>query len=42
VPRSGLSSVKDRVLLAGGRMTIENQNGGTRVTAELGTLKAAS
>jgi len=42
VPRSGLSSVKDRVLLAGGRMTIENQNGGTRVIAELGTLKAAS
>ena len=40
--RSGLASVKDRVLLAGGRMSIENQNGGTRVTAERGTLKAAS
>jgi two-component system, NarL family, sensor histidine kinase UhpB len=39
---SGLASVKDRVLLAGGRMSIENQNGGTRVTAELRTMKAAS
>jgi two-component system NarL family sensor kinase len=38
----GLASVKDRVLLAGGRMSIENQNGGTRVTAELRTMKAAS
>ena len=40
--RSGLASVKDRVLLAGGRMSIENQNGETRVTAELNTMKAAS
>jgi two-component system NarL family sensor kinase len=38
----GLASVKDRVLLAGGRMSIENQNGGTRVTAELTPMKAAS
>ncbi len=39
---SGLASVKDRVLLAGGRMSIVNHNGGTRVTAELRTAKAAS
>ena len=39
---SGLASVKDRFLLAGGKMSIENQNGGTRVTAELRTMKAAS
>ena len=40
--RPGLSSVKDRVLLAGGRMTIENKNGETRVTAQVGSMKAAS
>ena len=40
--RSGLAQMKDRVLLAGGKMTIENRNGGTRVTAELSRMKAAS
>jgi two-component system, NarL family, sensor kinase len=40
--RAGLASMKDRLLLAGGAMTIENRNGGTRVTAELRTMKAAS
>lgn len=40
--RSGLAQMKDRVLLAGGTMTIENRNGGTRVTAELSRMKAAS
>ncbi|HZI99124.1 MAG TPA: histidine kinase [Gemmatimonadaceae bacterium] len=40
--RAGLSLMKDRVMLAGGVMTIENQNGGTRVTAELKRMKAAS
>lgn len=39
---SGLASVKDRVLLAGGRMSIENQSGETRVIAELRTMQAAS
>jgi two-component system sensor histidine kinase UhpB len=39
---SGLASIKDRVVLSGGRMSIENSNGGTRVTAELRILKAAS
>ena len=40
---SGLASVKDRVLLAGGRMKIDTApSGGTRVTAELRTMKAAS
>ena len=37
-----LASLKDRVLLAGGTMVIENRNGGTRVTAELETMRAAS
>lgn len=40
--RAGLASIKDRLLLAGGAMKIENQNGGTRVTAELRTMRAAS
>ncbi|HEX6574778.1 MAG TPA: histidine kinase [Gemmatimonadaceae bacterium] len=40
--RPGLALIKDRVLLAGGAMKIENQNGGTRVTAELETMRAAS
>jgi signal transduction histidine kinase len=36
--RSGLASVKDRVVLAGGRMQIDSKpNGGTRVMAELQT-----
>ena len=39
----GLASVKDRVLLAGGKMKIDiAPNGGSRVIAELNTLKAAS
>lgn len=39
----GLASVKDRVLLAGGKMSIDTvPNGGSRVIAELNTLKAAS
>lgn len=39
----GLASVKDRVLLAGGKMSIDTApNGGHRVIAELNTLKAAS
>ena len=46
VPRpekSGLASVKDRVLLAGGVMNVDSvPNGGTRVTVELRTLRAAS
>ena len=38
VGRSGLASVKDRVVLAGGRMQIDSKpNGGTRVMAELQT-----
>lgn len=40
--RSALASVKDRVLLAGGRMSIEHLNGGARVTAELRIMRAAS
>ena len=41
--RSALASVKDRVMLAGGVLMIDSSlNGGTRVTAELNTLKAAS
>ena len=40
--RSGLALMKDRVLLAGGTMTIENRNGGTCVTAEMSRMKAAS
>ena len=40
--RAGLALMKDRVLLAGGKMTIENRNGGTRVIAELTRMKAAS
>jgi Signal transduction histidine kinase len=40
--KSGLTLMKDRVILAGGTMTIENRNGGTRVTAELKPMKAAS
>lgn len=40
--RAGLALMKDRVLLAGGTMTIENRNGGTRVIAELSRMKAAS
>jgi signal transduction histidine kinase len=40
--RAGLALMKDRVLLAGGAMTIENRNGGTRVIAELSRMKAAS
>ena len=40
--RAGLALMKDRVTLAGGTMTIENRNGGTRVTAELKRMKAAS
>jgi signal transduction histidine kinase len=39
---AGLASMKDRLSLAGGTMKIENRNGGTRVTAELRTMKAAS
>ena len=39
---SGLTLMKDRVMLAGGSMTIENKNGGTLVTAELKPMKAAS
>ena len=40
--RPELALMKDRVTLAGGLMTIENRNGGTRVTAELKQLKVAS
>lgn len=40
--RAGLTLMKDRVLLAGGTMTIENRNGGTRVVAELSRMKVAS
>ena len=40
--RAGLTLMKDRVTLAGGMMTIENRNGGTRVTAEIKRLRAAS
>jgi signal transduction histidine kinase len=41
--RSALASVKDRVTLAGGILRIDSSpNGGTRVTAELNTMKAAS
>ena len=40
--RSGLASVKDRILLAGGTMKIDSKpNGGTRVMAELKTAVAA-
>jgi signal transduction histidine kinase len=43
VNRSGLAAVKDRVTLAGGRLKVDSApNGGTRVTAELNTLKVAS
>jgi signal transduction histidine kinase len=39
--RSGLASVKDRVLLSGGTMRIDSKpNGGTRVMAELNTTGA--
>jgi len=41
--RPGLISVKDRVLLAGGKMTIDAApSGGMRVMAELRTMRAAS
>ncbi len=41
--RSALASVKDRVTLAGGILNIVSApNGGTRVTAELNTMRAAS
>jgi two-component system NarL family sensor kinase len=40
--RPELTLIKDRVTLAGGSMTIEKRNGGTRVTAELKQLKVAS
>lgn len=41
--RSALASLKDRVTLAGGIMRIDSvPNGGTRVTAELNTMRAAS
>lgn len=40
--RPGLTLMKDRVTLAGGVMTIEKRNGGTRVTAEIKRMKAAS
>lgn len=41
--KSALASVKDRVTLAGGILRIDSvPNGGTRVTAELNTMKAAS
>lgn len=43
VNRTGLAAVKDRVTLAGGRLKVDSApNGGTRVTAELNTLKVAS
>jgi signal transduction histidine kinase len=43
VNRSGLAAVKDRLTLAGGRMQVDSApNGGTRVTAELNTLRVAS
>lgn len=43
VNRSGLAAVKDRVTLAGGRLKVDSApNGGTRVTAELNTLRVAS
>ncbi len=42
-PRSAFASVKDRVTLAGGVLNIVSApNGGTRVTAELNTMRAAS
>ncbi|HZK78765.1 MAG TPA: histidine kinase [Gemmatimonadaceae bacterium] len=42
VGRSGLASVKDRVVLAGGTMKIDSKpNGGTRVMAELHTSEVA-
>jgi signal transduction histidine kinase len=41
--KTALASVKDRVTLAGGVFRIDSvPNGGTRVTAELNTMKAAS
>ena len=41
--RSALASIKDRVTLAGGIFRIDSvPNGGTRVTAELSAMKAAS
>jgi len=41
--RSALASVKDRVTLAGGVLNIVSApNGGTRVTAELNTMRVAS
>ena len=40
--REGLTLIKDRFTLAGGVMTIENRNGGTRVTAEIRRMRAAS
>ncbi len=43
VGSSRLARVRDRVILAGGSMNVTSTpNGGTRVTAELTTLKAAS
>lgn len=41
--RSALASMKDRVMLAGGVLKVDSvPNGGTRVIAELQTIKAAS
>jgi signal transduction histidine kinase len=41
--KSGLALVKDRVLLAGGKMMIDRTpSGGSRVIAEMHTMKAAS
>ena len=41
--RSAMASVKDRVTLAGGTLRVDSiPNGGTRVTAEVNTIKAAS
>lgn len=41
--RSALASVKDRVTLAGGMLKVDSvPNGGTRVTAEMRSMKAAS
>jgi signal transduction histidine kinase len=43
VGRSGLALVRDRVALAGGSMQVDSSpNGGTRVVAEMKTLRAAS
>jgi signal transduction histidine kinase len=41
--RSAMASVQDRVILAGGILRVDSvPNGGTRVTAEVNTVKAAS